>query len=89
MRKSRFFYAAYVALSLLGCQIGENADKATPDDINDGNAVTRITSYNVCYTKLLRAGGAGGDESRRVQVPGIPVQEPFEAVPFAHRNNFV
>ena len=43
---------------------------------------TRITSYNVCYTKLLRAGGAQLG-------PLLGAQRGDQAPRHDHRNNFV
>ena len=36
-----------------------NACETSPVLINEVDATTRITSYNVCYTKLLRVVGSG------------------------------
>ena len=42
-------------------------------------ALDRITSYNVCYTKLLRAHHERGDKSQRHQAPQRRQQEPARA----------
>ena len=47
----------------------QDYDKAK--DLGTENTVIRITSYNVCYTKLLRGGGALKDKQNTAETKDI------------------